>query len=186
MPKYTRADETVTEMAQAVLKQFETHAPILDAKVKIDFIFAFPDYDENGEAISNALKLNGYPALGICRKISLKDRAKGMGDAEISIDADWWQNRASEEQQAALLDHELHHIAVTEKRDDLGRPILKIRKHDVQVGWFSVIAQRHGTHSQERIQAKQIMDAMGQFFWPEIAAHENGATRIQRMEVTRK
>lgn len=170
MSKFQRADKSVTEMASHILNEFETHQPLVDAEVKIDFVFAFPDYDATtGEPINDALKHHGVKALGICRKLPLKDRALGRGDAEISIDGHWWEQIASEEQKAALLDHEMHHIAVTEKRDDLGRPILKMRKHDVEIGWFAIIAKRHGLASQERMQAAAIMERAGQYFWPEIA-----------------
>jgi len=93
----------------------------------------------------------GVKALGICRKIPLKERALGRGDAEICLDGEWWKD-APEPEQRALLDHELHHIEVkiiegAMACDDLGRPLLKIRKHDYELGLFTIIAQRHGRHS---------------------------------------
>jgi hypothetical protein len=158
MPTFQKCDKSVREMADALLNEFESHKPLLDAKVTND-----------------ALSLHGVKALGIARKLSLKDRAMGRGDAEISLDGDWWKETASEEQQRALLDHELHHLSLVIKKhqityDALGRPNIRMRKHDVQVGWFAVIAQRHGKHSQEQIQAATILDSLGQFFWPQIAS----------------
>ena len=55
------------------------------------------------------------------------------------------------------------------KRDDLGRPILQLRMHDFEVGWFKEIAARHGEASQERQQAHAVMQDSGQYFWPDIA-----------------
>ena len=168
MAKFQKCDETVLEMAKATLCEFETHKPIIDRGVRIDFLFAYGDRDETtGERTTDALKKNGVRALGICRKVSLKDRAKGMGDAEITLDHDHW-SEVDEAEQRALLDHELHHIVVTADSDDLGRPVIKLRKHDFEVGWFAPIAQRHGAHSVERQQAKIAFDTMGQFFWPEL------------------
>lgn len=97
----------------------------------------------------------------------------GRGDAEITIDNQWWEE-STEEEKRALLDHELHHIALKiDKRgivrDDLGRPKIQMRNHDLEIGWFKVIAARHGDNSQERLQAKHAMNNMGQYFWPEIA-----------------
>jgi len=161
-------------MANGILVEFDSHNPLLDARVKIDFVFAYADRDEKtGAPINDALTKNGCKALGVCRKIPLKDRALGRGDAEISIDGDWWKEDASPEEQAALLDHELHHIEVKidnrgPVRDYLGRPVLRLRKHDHEFGWFTVIAARHGPNSQERIQAKAIMDMHGQFYWPDL------------------
>jgi hypothetical protein len=174
MATYERAGEDVKEMANAILCEFETHKPLLNARVTVDYLFAMPDIDEQtGEPIGDAITHGGYPCLGLCRKISLKDRAKGMADVEITLDKHWWES-ASEAEQRGLLDHELHHIAIKiDKRglvrDDLGRPVIQLRKHDVQVGWFKEVAARHGDSSQERLQARQIMLDKGQYFWPEIA-----------------
>lgn len=174
MPTFQRCDNSVNEMAAEILTKFETHKPILDARVKIDFVFAFPDCSQDtGEPMNDALRKGGVKCLGICRKIPLKDRALGRGDAEISLDGDWWK-QASEGERRSLLDHELHHLDVKKdgKRfelDDLGRPVLRMRSHDVEIGWFRVVAERNGADSQERIQAKSIMENDGQFFWPELA-----------------
>lgn len=189
MPTFTRVEKVteqeVPKMAKALMERFNTHHPLVEAGVRIDLMFAFGDRDENDNVIAPALKHQGYPALGIARKLALKDRAKGLGDAEICLDYDWWKN-ADEEQKAALLDHELHHIAVVDgKKDAIGRPVIKMRKHDVQVGWFATIAHRHAQHSQERIQAASIMETHGQFFWPEIAGHQKVLkTRMQHVETT--
>lgn len=168
MPTFKKDDGPLADMAAEILTEFDTHAPIVEAGVRVDYLFAFGDVNENGETVGDALKKNGVKALGICRKLSLKDRAKGLGDAEICIDGDWWDS-ASPEEQRALLDHELHHISVVEeRRDDLGRPVLKLRKHDLEIGFFAIIAQRHGVHSMERQQAKRALDQFGQYFWPEV------------------
>lgn len=160
-------------MAEEILAEFDTHKPLVAAKAKIDFVFAFPDYDETtGAPLNDALSKNGCKVLGIARKISLKERALGRGDAEISLDGHWWE-RASDKEQRALLDHELHHLTPKiDKRglvtDDLQRPVIVLRKHDFEVGWFHVIAERHGIASQERIQAKALFDEAGQFYWPSL------------------
>ena len=175
MPKFQKAPPDVREMCDALLNEFESHKPLVENKVKIDLIFAFADTDDDtGEKLNDALTLHGHKALGITRKLGAKDRVMGRGDAEIVLDGDWWTETASEEQQRALLDHELHHVAVKTKKgavqhDDLGRPQINLRKHDVEFGWFAVIADRHGKHSQEQIQAATILDAYGQYFWPQLA-----------------
>lgn len=74
-----------------------------------------------------------------------------------------------------MLDHELFHIQIKMKgqiiqTDDLGRPKIKMRPHDMEVGWFKAVAERNGKYSQERIQALKYMEEMGQYFWPEFAA----------------
>jgi hypothetical protein len=181
MPTFKPCDSSVSDMAKAVLNRYPTHTPLVEAKLKIDLLFAYPEYDENGEPVGCALKHHGVPAHGICRKLSLKDRSKGHGDAEICLDGDWW-GKAAREEQEALLDHELHHLTVmftkngVLKTDDLGRPLVKLRKHDFEFGWFTTIARRHGVHSQERQQAALIMQSAGQYYWPEITGTDKSET----------
>lgn len=175
MPTFERCDKSVEELAKEILGKYDTHKPLLVAEVKIDFVFAYCDKNEKtGAPLNDALTKNGIRALGITRKLPLKDRVLGRGDAEVALDGDYWRE-VGPEVQTALLDHELHHIALkTDKHgniqyDDAGRPQLNLRKHDVEVGWFKVVAERNGIASQEQMQAKAIMDNAGQYFWPGIA-----------------
>lgn len=171
---FERCDKTIHALAQSLLEKFPSHGPLWIGKVKIDLVFARAERDDNGNLKGCALKKNGLRAYGIARKLPLKDRVMGRGDAEIVLDGDWWET-ATPEQQAALLDHELHHISLKADKhgniqfDDIGRPQILLRKHDVEVGWFAAIAERHGAASIERTQAKTIMDGYGQFLWPELA-----------------
>jgi hypothetical protein len=171
---YRRCDETVIQLSAEILCKYESHKPLLDARVAIDYLFALPDLDEDGQPMNDALKKNGVKALGLTRKLGLKDRACGRGDAYILLDHWWWTQTASEEMQRALLDHELHHVAVvTQKetgvarREEDGRPKIRLRKHDFEFGFFTVIAARHGEHSLERMQAREIVERAGQFYFPE-------------------
>ena len=171
-------------MAAEILHAFETHAPLLDAGVTTDFVFAYGERDDDGELTGDAITHHGVKALGLCKKVKLEDRALGQADTRIVIDGDWWST-APEAEQRALLDHELHHIEVkVDKRglvlDDLQRPVVNLRKHDVEIGWFKVIAARHGIDSQERIQARQIMADNGQYFWPEVAVGLELGTKSPR------
>ncbi len=174
MPTFERADKSVEKLAKELIEKYETHKPLAAYDAKIDYVFAYGDVDDKGRQLNDALTKGGLKALGIAKIISLKERALDRGDDEISLDGDWWK-LATEDQQAALLDHELHHISIKADKsgnvqyDDLGRPKIKLRKHDVEVGWFKCIAERHGEASQERIQAKAIMDFSGQYFFPEFA-----------------
>jgi hypothetical protein len=173
MPTYQKAGIELGRLADKILKRFESHRPLLDSRVTFDFVFAFPSLDENGSPTGNAISKNGVKALGLCRIVSLKDRAMGRADVEITLDHPWWED-ASDNERDALLDHELHHAEVKTKngvvmRDDLQRPMIRLRKHDVEIGWFDVVALRHGEFSQERIQAQRLYDDAGQLYWPAIA-----------------
>lgn len=177
MPTYERCPKSVDEMAKSLLAEFETHEPTVRAGVSIDFLFAIPDTDDTGKVLRPAISSGGYPALGQCRKINLKDRVAGRADVEILLDSVWWGN-ATVDEQRALLDHELHHIQPHRKgeRDDAGRPKLSIRKHDVQVGWFSIVATRHGKASIEQQDAAKIFDRYGQAFWPDLCEQQGTVT----------
>jgi hypothetical protein len=177
MSTYQKAPAEVKEMADAIMNEHITYKDVLEAKVKIDFLFAFAEVGEDGESKGHALTKHGIRALGITRKIGIKDRVMGRGDAEVAIDGDWWEE-ATPARRRALLDHELHHIEVKLDedgvviRDDWKRPKLKLRKHDIEVGWFAVVAGRNGGASLEIEQAKAIMDSYGQLFWPAIDLQE--------------
>ena len=183
MPTFKKCDKAVHELSEAILKKFESHRPLIDTICQIDLVFAYCDRDEDtGQPLNDALSHGGRKALGVCRVIPLKDRVLGRGDAEISLDGDWWTD-ASDEQREALLDHEMHHISIkTSKRvylfDDLGRPQIKLRKHDVEVGWFACVADRHGANSMEQIQARQIMEEKGQYFWPALVKDAVSTKRL--------
>lgn len=173
MPTYQRADKAVEQLATEVLCEYPEHTPILNARVKIDYVFAFATVDDNGVPTGHALTKNGLRALGICRKVPLKDRAMGRGDVEIALDGDWWPTAALESRKA-LLDHELYHVEIREDRhgnvqkDDLNRPMIELRPHDFEVGWFAAVSARHGEFSIERQQAKNVMDIHHKAFWPQL------------------
>lgn len=174
MSTYQKCPLEVHQMSKEILSEFESHLPLVNAGVTITLLFAYGDRDEDtGELKSDAIKHHGMRALGLCRIVNEKDRVKGCADAEILLDGDYWPTIDAPEQRA-LLDHELHHLKVSVKdgvikHDCAGRPKLKMRKHDVEFGWFKTIAERHGEASMEQQQAKQLMDFAGQYFWPLLA-----------------
>jgi len=193
MPTYELASREVKDLAQSILRKHETHKPLLNAGVTIDLVMAHADLDDDtGEPTNDAITHNGHKALGLTRKIALKDRVLGRADAEIVLDGDWWED-ANEKEREGLLDHELHHIQLKLRdgevhRDDIGRPLLKLRRHDVEISWFHIVAQRNGQFSQERVQAKALMDEFSQLYWPDIAARnvdagEEGARLIRSLQM---
>lgn len=174
MATYSKATKELKEFSTSILSEFTTHKLVLDANVNIEFLFAFGERNDNDELVSDALTRRGYRVLGICRKTSEKERVAGRADVEITLDHDYW-DQADEAQQKALLDHELHHIEVVTDEagtvviDGARRPKIRMRKHDVEVGWFKIIAERNTTFSQECIQARAIFDQHGQAFFPWLA-----------------
>lgn len=176
MAKIEKAPKAIKDFALAILAQYETHKPLLDAKVNIEFLFAYGErHPETDALVSDAISKHGHRVLGYCRKTNAEERAAGRGDAVIMIDADWWE-QADEAAQRGLLDHELHHLDVcTDEegkvlKDKGSRPRLKLRKHDYEMGFFKLIAERNGKSSPECTYAKLMMDHAGQAFWPELFA----------------
>lgn len=171
MATYKKDDGSMAKLAAGIICETPQHLPLADARVRIDYLLAYPEYDEvSGEAKGPAMKTRGHAILGKCRISNLKERTQGLGDAEIILDGLTWEN-ASELERRGLLDHELTHLGVKSGVvDDMGRPKLKMRHHDFETGWFAAVAARNGEHSPERIQAKRIMDSAGQYFWPALVA----------------
>ena len=90
----------------------------------------------------------------------------------IIINGEAWKE-FTDEQQTALLDHELTHLMPKKNKDgdlvtdDLGRPVFKIKPHDFELSWFSEVARRHGKAA---IEVKSIVNFIagedGQFVMP--------------------
>jgi len=180
---FRRANERdeINELAADLIAKF--HKPLAERGVAIDYVMAIAEKDERtGKTKGAALKKNGVRALGITRKLPLKDRAMGRGDVEIALDCDWWE-AAPEKERRALLDHELTHIAVGLDNDDIGRPIIALRYHDYDFGWFRCVAERHGLSSQECQQMALIVEESGQYLLPGITVATERVSRVQRLEV---
>lgn len=158
MKTYETCPKHVADRVAAMIKKF--HPDLLKCKVKVDLLFVSTDAD------GPALTLHGYACAAVVRKLGSKDRAAGRGDAEIVIDKEGYMTMGDPERDA-LLDHELYHLVVAldrdkrPKADGEGRPVLKLRKHDREFGWFDEIARRHGEHSGEIQQARALLSNGG-------------------------
>lgn len=146
MPIYDEGSEEQHEVVQQMMEKY--HQPLVDAQVKIDVLRAWARKDKNGDPVGPALTLHGWPCLAIVRVIPYKQRVKGCGDAEIAIDDERW-DELSEWDRKALIDHELEHLELRHKQDDLDRPKLKLRHHDYRLEGFHSIIRRHGRFALE-------------------------------------
>lgn len=148
MPTYVRADESVTDLVTEVMQAH--HKELAEADVEVSVLMAHGKRDKSGRQVGAAITIGGYVCAGCIRITSLKERALGMADAVMLLDGDRWEDW-SRERQAALVDHELMHLRITQRdeTDDLGRPKLASRAHDRQFGWFDAVAARHGKNSFE-------------------------------------
>ena len=169
MSKLEQAPIKVWEMGAAIIKQY--HKDLNTVGVKLEYLFAYAPTNEAGEKKGAALKSHGYPCSGAAGIINLEGRVMGRQDGKVILDGDGW-GRMSEQQQNALLDHEISHFLVARNLegeaiyDDCGRPKLKMRLHDFQAGWFHDIAARHGAASAEMTQAALLFQECGQVYFP--------------------
>lgn len=137
-----------------LMQSVQLHRPLEQCEVRIGLMWAIGDGDKP------ALKLRGHRALAIARIIPYRDRAKGMPDAMIYLDFDWWKV-ATDRQRRSHIDHELTHFEAKVQLDDDGnvfrdddgkpdvkrdpadRPKLKMRPHDIEVGVFIRCIEEH-------------------------------------------
>ncbi len=163
MKSYTVCPKSITERTVALLKKYWP----LHHKLGLTVDHLFVSHDGDGPA----LKLGGYACAGIIRKTSVKERAAGRADAEMVLDEERFTTMTPR-QQEALLHHELNHLVVAldgkgkPKVDATGRPVLKIRLHDQQFGWFDDTARLYGEDSFEVRQARGLLSApAGQIYF---------------------
>ena len=153
--KYSKAPAEVAQRAASLIKKF--HPDLALVGIKIDFLSVA--VDQEGEV---ALSLRGMPCYATVKIVGVKERTQGCGDALITIDEEHY-NKMEDPQKDALIDHEIYHLNIVRnvhgipKKDCRGRPKLKMRKHDIEFGWFNEIATRHGSASIECRQATQLM-----------------------------
>lgn len=133
-------DQSVLDMADELMRRY--YQDLLEADLKISFLFVSHD------GVGPALTHGGYPAAAVVKANSLKDRVEGKADVTITIDKEWWEQHDTS-QNLALLDHELYHVMIARDDDgktildDAGRPKVRMRPHDYQIGGFHDIAKRH-------------------------------------------
>jgi hypothetical protein len=145
---FSLADDRATEMLAEIMEKY--HQCLFGQEVKVGLIMA-------RSITGHAIKVGGYPAIAKVKVVPLADRLTKGYDAEIQVDQWWWESdKLPDERRRAVLDHELCHLKLARdesghpKRDDLGRPKLKLVRGDWNGGdGFACIIERHGNHAQE-------------------------------------
>jgi hypothetical protein len=153
----------------------EYHGPLHRADVQVKAEWATLSGDDDKPS---AVMKDGYPCLAVVKPTNYRQRVRGWPDAFITIDRRGW-DRLSEEEQDARLDHELEHLRLVPaagqddvgetgawRSDDLGRPVLKNRPHDFEIGLFYDVARRHGEHSAEVAAMQTLWEDNGQLLFP--------------------
>jgi hypothetical protein len=161
MKTYSLARDLEPVIANVI---YQHHGELIGVQVGALFVFD----EDSGEPV---LTHQGYLAQAMIRITPVRERALGVADAVIVADRAHWL-ALSQPQRNALVDHELTHLARVldnesgqPKVDVLGRPKLRIRRHDHQIGYFDEVAQRHGDASPEVRHAKHLIQATGQLYF---------------------
>lgn len=153
---FTTCDQSVHDQVASLVRR--CHGELKEAEVTFNLLFAA---GEDGEP---ALKApGGWPAAAKVKINNLRDRVAGLMDVTILLDGDTWEKR-TEAEQRAILDHELQHLEVCRndkgmvKRDDAGRPKLRMRMHDWELAGFDAVLDRHKASAVEFQAAKQLTE----------------------------
>lgn len=162
MPTTYRLCDPTDEIPELLARVMERHHPNLHtAGVKVGVLLA---YNAEGDAVTHG----GYPALATMKPCNARERASKDYDCELVVDEIAYRD-LRDRQRAALLDHELSHVALVPlsvkelqaaqaydaaapwwKLDDTGRPKLKSVKGDWMAGdGFAAVIERHGEHAAE-------------------------------------
>lgn len=109
---------------------------------------------------------DGRVTLGRCHRASDLDRELAQFDFVILLRRSFWNDeRVSDLQRRALLDHELMHATVRldahgdPAQDDRGRTIYRTRKHDIEE--FTDIVKRHGCYKSDLEAFAQALQTKG-------------------------
>lgn len=164
MSTYCESPDEVREMITNIKNKY--YPDLCKAEVTITSLMAHARRNEKGEITGPSLTLHGHPAIAIVSVTNHKNRVAGLTDVIIEFDGDIW-NDFSLEDQSAIVDHELFHIDLKKdedgefQSDDSGRPKVRLKPHDWQLGGFGEIAKRHGSASQEVQQLKTVVSQYG-------------------------
>lgn len=165
--KRLKSDNEAVRLMRDVMQ--EHHQDLHGAEVTVGMLAKWPGEDDVDD--KPVLTLHGYACLATVKVTSLKDRVLGVEDAIITLDGREYE-KLSDREQRALLDHELEHLVLVcdadgnIKADDHGRPKLKIKNHDWQLGGFIEVVERNGDASLERQAFQKWADGYRQLLLP--------------------
>lgn len=152
MKTYERADKTTDGCVATVMAQY--HPALVKERVRVGLLMVHPDVGVDGTPKSPALKFAGSGVTAKIAIASVRERLLANVDAVLQIDA-WRWDTLSEEQQAALIDHELEHLEIKVDADGIterhegGRPKLRTRPDDWVLTGFESVVERHGKNALE-------------------------------------
>ena len=185
MATFQKASEAEPGILDIYEDMMETHHNHLaKAGVLVEFLVAYGKVNEDGEIVGIALKHHGDECDGLCKKITHENRVAGLADARIVINGDTWRDKTIAEKRD-LVDHEMYHIElVVDERgvvfDDGNRPKLVLRTHDRKLGSFDDVTARHGSASTSVQFMKQLVDEVGQVYFPWMGLPDPVAPKVRK------
>ena len=163
MPTLDNAPRDIVDFVNEVVEKY--HGKLLKAGVTFSVLIASPTEKELEKRQPPFLKLHGYAAYAIASITPLEQRIKGVPDVTIKIDKTSW-DRNDVAWREGLIDHEAMHFSLgldqygQQKEDKCGRPVVKMRLHDVELGVFDLIVERHGLKAPD---GKHVQRLMGRY-----------------------
>ena len=153
------APQEIVDLVEIEASRHHEHLEKLGVRVKV-MLHNDPD---------KPLLLHGRACEATIRKVSLRDRRLGIdAEAVLTICPSCWKT-LNEDEQLGLIDHELTHISIVldknnrPARDKDKRIKIKIRPHDLEIGWFDECYERHGASSAEARDLKVFNNHLQQF-----------------------
>lgn len=111
------------------------------------------------------LTLRGRPCAATVKLASSDLRQLAGIDAIVTFDSLFWDS-LPDDAKVALCHHELTHIEVLDDADSDGRPKLKTRLHDYEIGGFYEVMARHGAAAPESLAVAQQVALRPNQFMP--------------------
>ncbi len=143
---YTKAGEDVMSIVRDVMDKHHSHLVALELRVGVILVESEDD--------EPAIQVHGSPAAAKISRVPLKRRLFMPLDVVIEVDQSVW-DELSDPQQQALFDHELSHVVVKKKRNDLidfdadERPKLMLVPDDWVLSGFRDVVERWGADALE-------------------------------------
>jgi Putative phage metallopeptidase len=193
MPTYIRPGPD-HEVHAIVARVIEDQFPIihrLSPALQLGILFALPVKEGK-----SALKHRGWPCLGIIKIVGKQDRAAGEPDVPMILDGVRWP-RLTPRRREALVAHELEHLEFPKvlkevaedetvrwlpMQDDLGRPKVKCRPHDFELGGFESIVERYGDDAPEKVVFEGIQERLSQLSFLEEVNQEAVADHVADLD----
>ena len=163
---YFKANDDHLKIAYSVMGKY--HPELKKARIQLGLLITMSN-KENQPALKDG-------AYGVIKIVPVKDRVTKQFDVELIVDGDIWNKR--QDLREPLIDHLLSKLEVKKHKnnkkspdpedktaddaeefvtDDIGRPIIKMRKCDLTaISGFAEVATRHGDSSIEVLQLKDV------------------------------